>query len=112
MNTTQEIVAECTTKETGIDGVRHGCDSAITRITAADGHVFAEKTLKGGETSGSGSEHDCRLGWDDYVEVIPNTEIKQPRTITLQAHARSPKGHSSGRGWAKCKYTVEVAKYK
>ena len=108
---TQEIAAECTTDATGGDGVRHGCDSEVTRINAPAGHVFAEKTLQGGETSGNGSEHECRQGWDEYVEVIPGTKIMQPRVITLQAHARSPKGHFAGRGWAKCKYTVEISKY-
>jgi len=110
--TMQEIAAECTSKATGGDGTRNSCDSAVTRITAPDNHVFAEKTLAGGETSGSGSEHECRLKWEDYIEVIPGTKITQPRTVTLQAHARSPRGHFTGRGWAKCRYTVEVTKYK
>ena len=109
--TTQEIAAECTTKPTGLDGIRDTCDSAVTRITAPDNHVFAEKTLAGGETSGTGSEHECRLKWEDYIEVIPGKKIMQPRTVTLQAHARGPRGHLAGRGWAKCKYTVEVTKY-
>jgi hypothetical protein len=109
---TQEIAAECTTKETGGDGARNGCDSDVTRITAPDNHVFAEKTLAGGEVSGNGSEHECRFNWADYVEVIPDTKIMQPRTMTLQAHALSPKGHFSGRGWAKCKFSVELTKYK
>jgi len=109
---TEEIAVECTTKETGGDGVRHDCDSEVTKITAPDNHVFAERTLAGGEVSGNGSEHECRFNWADYIEVIEGTRIMQPRTMSLQAHARSPKGAFSGRGWAKCKFSVELSKYK
>ena len=105
---TQEIVAECTTDGTSTTGARHSCDSQTSRITAPDGYVLSEKTLKGGVVKSNGSENECRVGWADYVDVIPG--VTQPRTITLQAHARSPKGHSSGRGWATCKYTVEMVK--
>jgi hypothetical protein len=110
--TTQEIAAECTTKGTNLNGTRESCDSEITRITAPENHVFSEKTLQGGETAGRGSEHECRLGWENYVEVVPGSEIYQPRTMTLQAHARSPRHHIGSRGLAKCRYTVKVTKYK
>jgi len=107
----QTITAGCTTDATGGDGVRRACTTEMTRISAPDGHVFAERTLVGGKTSANGSEHDCRVGWDDFVEVIPGTKILQPRTITLQAHARSPRGHFSGRGWVACRYEVQMARY-
>lgn len=107
----QTITAECTTKETGADGARHGCDSQVSRLTAPDGFVYAVNTAAGGETSGAGSEHSCSLGWADWVEIIPGSEIKQPRTVTLSSHARGPKGHLSGRGWAKCSYTIKLSKY-
>jgi len=79
--TTQEIAAECTTEATGPDGTRENCDSAVTRVTAPESHVFSEKTLQGGETSGNGSEHECRLKWENYVEVVSGSEIYQPRTM-------------------------------
>ncbi|MCF7697028.1 hypothetical protein KPG66_13375 [Mycetohabitans sp. B2] len=105
---TQEIVAECKTEGTSFSGARHSCDSQVSRITAPDGYVLSEKTLNGGLIQQNGSENECRVGWEDYVDVIPG--VAQPRTITLQAHARSPKGHGSGRGWSTCKYTVERVK--
>lgn len=104
----QEIVAECTTEGTDASGARHSCYSQVSPLTVPEGYVLAEKSLKGGFTGQNGSENDCRIGWADYVDVIPG--VTQPRTITLQAYARSPKGHSSGRGWTKCKYTVEMVK--
>lgn len=104
----QEIVAQCKTEGTEASGVRHACDSQVNLITDPNGYVFAEKSLKGGLIEKNGSEYNCRVGWADYVDVVPG--ITQPRTITLQAHARSPKGHSSGRGWATCKYTIEMVK--
>ena len=105
---THEIVAECTTRPTGPDGVIHICNSQVSRLTAPGGYVLSEKTLKGGLVESNGSENECRVGWADYVDVIPG--VTQPRTITLQAHAKNPKGYLVGRGWTKCKYTVEMVK--
>ena len=108
----QVMTAEWTTDATGGDGRRHVCDTKWQVFTAPAGYVFAKESLKGGKESGNGSEHECRLLWDKYVEVIPGTEIKQPTVFKLQAHARSPKGHWTGRGWAHCKYTVKLSQYK
>mgnify|MGYP003554402402 CR=1 FL=1 len=107
----QTFTAECTTKETGVDGVRHGCSSETAMLRAPQGFVFAERTLTGGEISGAGSEHSCNLAWDEYVEIVPGSEIQQPRVVKLSAKARSPKGRAAGRGWAKCKFTVKLSKY-
>lgn len=107
----QTITAECTTKETAGNGKRHACDSAWAELRAPEGFVFAERSLRGGEWSGAGSEHNCLLRWDDWVEVIPGSGIEQPRVLRLASHARSPKGPFSGRGWSKCKYTVSLSKY-
>ncbi|WP_338911932.1 hypothetical protein [Mycetohabitans rhizoxinica] len=104
----QEIEAKCTTGGTSAGGERKGCDSELSSFTAPEGYFIAEKTLNGGLIESNGSEHDCRVGWADPTDVIPG--VTQHRTITLQAHARSPKGHSSGSGWARCKYTFEVNK--
>lgn len=81
-------------------------------ITAPANHVLAEATLRGGMTSGGGSEKECVLRWDDYVEVIPGTRIMQPRTVVLQARAKSLRGRGAGPGWAKCRYGIEIVKYK
>jgi hypothetical protein len=108
----QTISAQCTTDATGADGKRHACDSEVQKFTAPENHVFAVNTLKGGLTKSNGSEKSCSVGWDDLVEVIEGTDIKQPRTISLRAHARSPNGHASGRGWATCVYSAKLTKYK
>ncbi|TBZ30951.1 hypothetical protein E0H47_31600 [Rhizobium leguminosarum bv. viciae] len=108
----QVIAAECTTDATGVDGRRKACDSAWTVISAPDGYVFAKETLSGGEASANGSEHECRVKWGKQEEILPGSKIMQPTELSLQAHARSPKGHASGRGWEKCKYSVTMSKYK
>lgn len=105
-----EIAAECTTKATGLDGARNACDSEITTLTAPQGYAFVKETLQGGEISGNGSEHECHVNWQDNVAVIPGTQKTLHGVVTLQAHARSPQGHFSGRGWAKCTYIVEISK--
>lgn len=111
---TQSVAAECTTDATGGDGVRHDCDSTPTAISAPRGFVFIKDGpmgLAGGKTSGNGSEHECRYEWGDYVEIVPGTGIVQPRTFTLTAHARSPSGHFSGRGWAACRFQLTLTAY-
>jgi hypothetical protein len=109
--TPQTLSAECTTDATGGDGVRHSCDSASSILTAPAGFVFIQNGLQGGETSGTGDEHECRVAWSNFVEVIPGTGITQPRTFTLQAHAKSPSGYFKGRGWATCTYQLSLAGY-
>lgn len=88
------ISAQCTTDATGGDGVRAACDSEHQRVTAPAGYALAKETILGGLSSGNGSEQERRIGWTDAVDVLPG--LPQPRTIRLQAHARSPKGHWSG----------------
>ena len=107
----QVMTAECTSKATGGNGARNACDTRWEVFTAPEGYVFAKETLKGGETSGNGSEHECRVRWGSYVEVIPGSLITQPTIFKLQAHARSPKGYFTGRGWENCEYTVKLTKY-
>lgn len=107
----QILTAECTTKATGGDGTRSACDSERSQIRAPANYVFVQNSLSGGEVSGNGSEHECLFGWDRFVEVIKGTGITQPTVFWIQAHARSPKGHFSGRGWAHCKYTVKLTRY-
>lgn len=108
----QTISAECTTKKTGLDGIRHSCDTQSDTIRAPADHVFNQNSLQGGETSGAGSTHYCEPVFGDFVEVIPETGIVQPTSLTLSAHARGPKRHLGGRGWVKCSYTVHLVKYR
>ncbi len=109
---TQTLSTQCTTDPTGGDGVRHDCNSDPTTITAPDGYVFSQNSVKGGETSGAGDEHSCNLSWSNFVEVIPGSGITQPRTATTSCHARGPSGHWAGRGWCGCTYTITLTKYK
>ena len=108
--TSQSVSVECTTDATGLDGVRHDCNATPSVIRAPANFVFNQNTAKGGETSGNGDDHVCGLNFSDQIEVIPGTGITQPATTT--AHARSPSGHASGRGWVNCTYTIELVKYK
>jgi|GEM_PF-5727834 len=108
------LKANCTTSPTGGDGRRHACDSPWQEYKAPGDFVIAERGLTVRETSGNGSEHGCPHHFDGYVEVIPGTGIKQPTIFRLRAHARSPKGHWAGRGWAFCEANfvqVEVPRY-
>ena len=110
--TAQQVSANCTTDATGGDGVRHDCDSPASIINAPPNFVFNEHSVAGGETSGNGDEHSCALKFSSYAEVVPGTGIVQPMTASLTAHARSPSGHWSGRGWESCTYTIALVKYK
>ena len=109
--TPQTITSECTTKETGADGVRHNCHANPTVLTAPNGYVFAEKSAKGGYSSKAGSENECKLSFSEYVEILPGSEIQQPRKVSLKAYALSPKGRLKGRGWSKCSYEIKLSKY-
>lgn len=104
--TPMTLTAQCTTDATGGDGVRHGCDSENQTLQAPDGFVLSQNSLSGGLISGNGSEQECHVGWAEMAEILPG--ITQPRRLTLRAHARSPKGHFAGRGWATCRYTVTL----
>lgn len=113
---TQQLSADCTTKGTSPTGSTDPCSTKDrpTIVKAPDGYVFIKDSLQGGEFSGAGDHHACIIGWQDEIEVIPNSKIFLPRTITLYAEARSPAGvfNSGKRGWAKCTYTVTATKYK
>ena len=106
----QRIAAECTTKETGSDGVRHGCYSKWTKLTAPAGYVINKEKSAVRMVSMSGSEYDCHQSFDGDVEVIKDTDLYQPTITQIRAKARSPKGYLSGRGWAKCVAEVTFTK--
>lgn len=110
--TVLEIAAECTTKETALDGKRYSCRSDWSTLKAPPGHVFIKDDLEVNWTSKSGSENSYAVQWDDEVEVIPGTGIELPTTMQVQVRARSPKGPASGRGWSKAKFVVPITKYR
>lgn len=104
--------AECTTKATGGDGARSGCDSAWSTHKVPSGYAYVEDKLEKGFTSKNGSEKRCDHAWTDEVEIVKGTGITQPTTLKVRAHARSPRGHFAGRGWAKCYFKGVYVKYK
>jgi hypothetical protein len=110
--TQQQITASCNTKPTDVvTGERNDCTSDTSIITATEGNVFNKENVAGGETSGVGDKHECRLGWGDYVEVILKSGLIAPRTATLSCYALSPSGRTSGGGSCGCKYTITETKY-
>ena len=106
--TEQVIAAECTSKGTEIGGARNTCFSHVSVLHAPAGFVFSKDSISGGFTSRKGSEYSCYIKWDDWRDVVPG--IAQPTTVTLQAHARSPRHHRGSRGWAKCRYTISLVR--
>jgi hypothetical protein len=105
------ISANCATLQTAADGSRPACDSKHVVLHASADHAFAQNSLQGGEVEGEGSEHECRFGWDNFVEVIPKSGITQPTTLWIQAHARSPTGIGL-RGRSTCSFSVKQFSYR
>lgn len=106
------IASECTTKETGLDGVRHSCNSDWSTNTAPEDHVINRDTVKVEWLSDAGSSNDVDIEYDDWVEIVAGTGLKFPRTIKVSVSARGPRGHASGRGWSKVKVTGDYVKYR
>lgn len=102
-----EFRTNCTTKATGCDGTRSSCYSNPQEHTVPSGYVLVEKSLDVIHESRNGSAYSCDVSFRDWIEVVPGTGIKQPTTIWMRAHARSPKGHCAGRGWMHCLYKVK-----
>ncbi|RWB36654.1 MAG: hypothetical protein EOQ42_31445 [Mesorhizobium sp.] len=96
------LKANCTSGATGGDGRRKSCYSPWQEYKTPGDFVIAERSKAIRMTSANGSANDCNNHFDGYVEVIPGTGIMQPTIFRLQAHARSPRGHWSGRGWTYC----------
>ena len=108
-----EIISEVTTKATTWDGARDSEWSGPSKNTAPDGYVINRDTVKVEWLSDAGSENTYQMHYDDWIEIIPGTGLKFPRTITVRVFARSPKGAFHGkRGWSKVKFTGEYVKYK
>jgi hypothetical protein len=107
-----ELVAECMTKETGGDGIRHDSWSEWEKVTAPENHVINNnpQKLHYEWLSAYGSENYHEEIFEDWVDVVPGLQF--PRTFKFRVYARGPKGHFSGRGWSKLKISGEFAKYK
>lgn len=110
------ISSEVTTKGTEFDCSRHSRTSDWSEVTVPNGYVYNERTLRKNYISKSGSDNRIDHEWDNYVEIIPGTEIMMPRTLRVRTHARSPKcnypGHNyQARGWTKARVTAEYVKY-
>ncbi len=103
--------SECTTDGTNYKGERKSCDTAHSTFTVPDGYVINEKLLKWSIYNAAGSERDCHYELSNYVEVIPDSGLVQPRTLTYWSHARSPRGHDSGRGWIGCNFSGVYVPY-
>lgn len=105
------LKAECTTKATEPNGTRHSCTSQADLLNAPDGCVFNDRELETEDTDNdgigwkwigkNGSENDVYFKFSNPIEIIPGTGLTYPKTVEFWVHARSPKGHSSGRGWSR-----------
>lgn len=106
------ITSEVTTKPTGGDGVRHSEWSGWDQNTAPPDHVINRDTVKVKWLSDAGSENSYELVYEDWIEILPGTNLKFPRTIRVRTFARGPKGPFSGRGWSKIEVTGEYVKFR
>lgn len=107
-----EIWSEVTTKETGVDGSRHYAESGWDSNTAPENHCINRDTVTVRWESCHGSENNYDLVYDNFVEIIPGTGLKAPRTIKVRTSARGPSGHFAGRGWSKIQVREEYVKYR
>jgi hypothetical protein len=107
-----EIASEVSTGATGADGVRKSKDSDWTEFTVPDGFIINKEKTNVEIVSERGSEHTFNLAYEDDVEIISGTGIKQLTTIKVMTHARSEKGAGGGGGGMKVKVTFYSVKYK
>lgn len=101
------ITVQCTTDETGGSGERHDCDSAPSTFTAPAGAVIIPQSVANPtELSGNGDKHCADCSFANFVESPVMPGVYWPLTITMQAHATSPSGHWSGRGWETARFDI------
>jgi hypothetical protein len=53
------LTASCSTDETGVDGVRHGCDTEKQHQTAPAGCVIVGNQFHADRTNENGSDFNC-----------------------------------------------------
>ncbi len=104
------LTPECTTKATGLDGVRHNCTSEWSTVTAPENHVINRDSVKATWLSDNGSENRHDIKYDDWVTVI--ADLTFPQTMSVRVYALGPKGHGGGRGWSRVRITGTFTKYK
>ena len=106
------ISSEVSTGTTGYDGVRKSKDSDWTVFTVPANYVINKDKTKVNVISERGSEHTYKVEYADFVQIIPDTDLKQPTTIKVMTHARSAKGAGGGGGGMKLSLDVYYVKYK
>lgn len=104
------LAAECTTSPTDTSGERDDCDSDVSEVNCPDGWVLDDKVYKE-HLEKNGTNNRVYLNFHNYVRPFPDVpQIEYPTRVTLSVHARSPGGHSSGRGWTKAVYEGRMFK--
>jgi hypothetical protein len=98
---TGTIASEVTMGTSSADGTRDSRDSDWTAFTVPTNFGINKERTVVAVTSEAGSEHSYEVQYEDYVEVLPGTEIMLPRTIKAKTHAFSSTGPFGGRGWEK-----------
>jgi hypothetical protein len=106
------LTPECETNTTGLNGARKRCTSNPSCQKVPDGFVINEKEVKKSFTSKQGSEYECSVSFDEYVEAIKGTGIKLPTKICGKAYALSAKGAGGVKGTAHCKIETYYVKIK
>ncbi|KAF9958504.1 hypothetical protein BGZ72_000255 [Mortierella alpina] len=110
-----ELYSECTTNPQSGTGSTSCTAAAWSTLTAPEGHVFNDKP--GGFQEhflGESQEARYEVHWDDYVEILPETQFMYPRTIRFRAYARTRGGASrhGTRAWSKVRIFGGFMKYK
>lgn len=106
------VSSEVSTGTTGSNGVRKSKDSDWTVWTVPANYVINKDKTKVNIISERGSEHTYKVEYTDFVQIIPDTDLKQPTTIRIMTHARSAKGAGGGGGGMKIAVDVYYVKYK
>ena len=107
-----EIASEVSTGTSSADGTRQSKDSDWTKFPVPDGFIINKDKTSVAVISERGSEHTYAVEYEDYVEIIPDTNILQPTTIKAKTHARSDRGSGGGGGGMKIKVTFYYVKYR
>ena len=107
------ISSEVTTKGTGHfpNWNRHSKTSEWSTVTTPSGFVFVKDSIEKKYLSRNGSSNRIDHQWDNFVEIIPGTGIKMPRTLRVRTHARSPERCGGCRGWTKARVTARYVGY-
>jgi hypothetical protein len=85
-----EVNVNCRTTPTNTSGRKTCGDDEVHHLPA--GWVFAENEVRTVWHSDIGSSNTVNVTWEDYVEVIPNSGYRLPRTMRVHGHARSGGG--------------------